>query len=156
MQLLIRLASIIVYRLLFHPLHKIPGPLFARISNIPYSISYLGGRQPYDVYALHEKYGPVVRVAPNELSFNSPQSWQDIYGIRQGHEVLIKSKFYKGGSFANQASSLVSERDPAKHREMRNYLSSAFSERSLKDQEHLIAKVIDRFIEKLGELESDL
>lgn len=103
--------------------------------------------------ALHERYGPVVRVAPGELSFCSVKSWQDIYGARVGHSPLVKSTFYEGGSFANEASSIVSERDETKHRDMRKYLSTAFSERSLKEQEYLIAKVMDRFIHGVGEEE---
>lgn len=29
---------------------------------------------------LHEKYGPVLRIAPDELSFANAQAWQDICG----------------------------------------------------------------------------
>lgn len=104
---------------------------------------------------LHEEYGPVVRVAPNELSFSSLQSWKDIYGQRAGHQTFVKSNFYAGGNFANQASSIVSEQDPANHKDMRKYLSSAFSDRSLKEQEPLIAGVIDRFIDQIGRLGGD-
>ncbi len=136
----------------FHPLSKFPGPRLAAISNLPYSRSYLGGRQPYDVLQLHEKYGPVVRVAPKELSFCSQGSWRDIYGQRSGHPPFLKSSFYDGGSFANQAHSIVSERDPDKHRDMRKYLSTAFSDRSLKEQEYLISGVIDQFIHQIGKL----
>ena len=32
---------------------------------------------------------------------------------------------------------------------MRKYLSSAFSERSLREQEYLVAEVVDQFIEKI-------
>ena len=28
---------------------------------------------------LHANYGPVVRIAPNELSYIEPQAWEDIY-----------------------------------------------------------------------------
>lgn len=31
--------------------------------------------------------GPVVRVAPNELSFINAQAWDDIYGFRVGSTV---------------------------------------------------------------------
>ncbi|GME30024.1 hypothetical protein LQ345_000377 [Neofusicoccum parvum] len=115
-------------------------------------MSYLGGRQPYDILKLHNKYGPVVRIAPNELSFNSAQSWKDIYGHRKGHETFVKSPFYDGGNFADKAHSIVSERDPEKHSEMRRYLSNAFSDRSLREQEHLIAKNVDAFIDQVGRL----
>ena len=103
---------------------------------------------------LHRQ-GPVVRVAPNELSFNTTQSWKDIYGQRKGHSPFIKSSFYDGGNFAGQAHSIVSERDPAKHSEMRKFLSNAFSDRSLKEQEYLIAGVIDQFCEQVGHYGSD-
>lgn len=95
--------------------------------------------------------GPVVRTAPNELSFNSSQSWKDIYGFRPaGHQTFVKSDFYDGGSFADRAHSIVSERDPTEHGKMRKYLSHAFSDRSLTEQEKLIAEIIDQFIEVIG------
>jgi hypothetical protein len=37
---------------------------------------------PYEVKKLHDRYGPVVRIAPGELSYNDPDAWQDIYGNR--------------------------------------------------------------------------
>ena len=134
----------------FHPLSEFPGPLLAKISNLPYSQSYMGGRQPYDLLELHERYGSVVRIAPNELSFSSAQSWKDIYGGRTLQNTFVKSTFYEGGNFANQASSIVSERDPERHRSMHKYLSAAFSDASLKEQEYLISHVIDRFIAQIG------
>ncbi|KAI0195873.1 cytochrome P450 [Astrocystis sublimbata] len=113
---------------------------------------FLGGRQPYDILALHEKYGPVVRIAPNELSFSSASSWDDIYGFRPGHRTFIKSAFYDGGSFADQAHSIVSERDPIEHGKMRKYLSHAFSDSSLKKQEELVAQNVDLLMTKLGSI----
>ena len=142
-------------RLYFDPLSAFPGPFLARVSNLPYSKSYLGGRQPFDVLALHEKYGDVVRVAPNELSFSSIKSWHDIYGANPGRLPLNKSNFYEGGGFGGKVLSIVSERDPAKHHEMRKYLSAVFSEHSLKRQENLIARVIDQFIKSIGEDKPD-
>ncbi|KAA8909875.1 benzoate 4-monooxygenase cytochrome P450 [Sphaerosporella brunnea] len=134
-----------------HPLAKFPGPVSASFSNFTYCRRFLGGRQPYKVLELHEKYGPVVRTAPNELSFSSSQSWRDIYGQRKGHQPFIKSPFYDGGNFAAEAHSIVSVRDPDEHNKMRKYLSNAFSDRSLKEQEDLITEVVDLFIEKIGQ-----
>ena len=129
---------------------KFPGPKTAAISNFWYCYWYLGGRQPYDVLALHKQYGPVVRTAPNELSFNSPASWRDIYDFRQGHRPFLKSDFYEGGTFADQCGSIVSERSPYKHGEMKKLLSHAFSQRSLTEQESLVSTAVDHFIETIG------
>lgn len=106
--------------------------------------------------------GPVVRIAPNELSFNTARSWHDIYGPRKNHDVFIKSDFYDGGNFAAESLSIVSERNPQKHGQMRKSLASAFSERSLREQEYLVAEIVDQFIGKIdperngGEGEVDL
>lgn len=93
----------------------------------------------------------MVRIAPNELSFNTSQSWRDIYSARKGHQPFIKSEFYEGGNFASETLSIVSERDPQRHARMRKYLANAFSDRSLKDQEPLIQEVVDQLIVKLEE-----
>ncbi|KAL9016827.1 MAG: hypothetical protein Q9185_005824 [Variospora sp. 1 TL-2023] len=59
--------------------------------------------------------------------------------------------FYAGGSFAARGlGSIVSERDPTEHGKMRKYLSNAFSDRSLKEQEYLVADVVDQFIGQIG------
>ncbi|KAK2616586.1 hypothetical protein QQS21_000409 [Conoideocrella luteorostrata] len=134
-----------------HPLRRIPGPLFASFSNALYSWNFMSGRQPHRQLQLHEKYGPIVRVAPNEVSFSTASSWRDIYGPRKGVGPFIKSEFYDGGNFASESLSIVSERDPKNHAEMRKYLGTAFSDRTLKSQEPLVAECIDRFIDRLGE-----
>ncbi|KAH0035830.1 benzoate 4-monooxygenase cytochrome P450, partial [Aureobasidium melanogenum] len=133
-----------------HPLYRFPGPFLASTSNIPHCLSFLGGRQPYDRLALHERYGPVVRTSPNELSFSSSQSWKDIYGSRPGHQVFRKSPFYEGASFDGKTLSIISETDSANHKKMRAQLSNAFSDKSLRDQERLITEPIDLFIDQIG------
>ncbi|TEA19202.1 Cytochrome P450 monooxygenase BOT4 [Colletotrichum sidae] len=148
------LALGLLYRIVLwwsHPLRKFPGPISASFSNALYSWNFMRGRQPYRQLELHEKYGPVVRVAPNELSFSTAASWRDIYGPRKGVEPFVKSEFYDGGNFASESLSIVSERDPRKHAEMRRYLSGAFSDRSLKSQEPLVAACVDELVGKLGE-----
>ncbi|RYP13364.1 hypothetical protein DL765_006905 [Monosporascus sp. GIB2] len=141
----------IVYNAYFHPLCRFPGPKLAAITDIPYSVWFLGGQQPFKMLELHRKYGPVVRTAPNELSFTTAQSWKDIYALRPGHKTFVKSEFYDGGSFAGRGvHSIVSERDPHSHRKMHKLLSHAFSTQSLDEQESLISQTIDRFIELVG------
>ncbi|OIW22639.1 benzoate 4-monooxygenase cytochrome P450 [Coniochaeta ligniaria NRRL 30616] len=129
-----------IYQWYFYPLSQFPGPKLAAISNFPYSRSYMGGRQPWDILKLHDTHGPVVRIAPNDLSFNTAKSC-----------CFIKSNFYDGGNFADQAHSIVSERYPDKHHQMRKFLSRTFSDTSLKGQETLINTKIDRFVERIGE-----
>jgi hypothetical protein len=48
------------------------------------------------IHALHELYGPVVRIGPNNLSFINPQAWKDIYAHKRTREQdMIKDpEFY--------------------------------------------------------------
>ena len=97
--------------------------------------------------------GPVVRVAPNDLSFNTVQSWKDIYDFRPGHRPFVKSdEWYENGSFAGRAKSIVTESDPEKHGNMRRSFSRAFSLRSLAEQETVISTHIDNLVRQIGAL----
>lgn len=97
--------------------------------------------------------GPVVRLSPNEVSFNTAKSWSDIYGFRNGHHTFIKSDFYEGGSFASRGvRSMGVERSVDAHAKMRRHLSHAFSSQSLAEQEPLVSESIDKFVNLVGEL----
>lgn len=53
------LASLIIYRLFFHPLSKVPGPKLAAISRL-YDFYYdciLGGKFVFKIEELHTQYG---------------------------------------------------------------------------------------------------
>ena len=66
----------VIYRLYFHPLSKYPGPLLARISPLPIIIALVRGRLPFFVKNAHDKYGSIVRIMPNELSFDEEPAWK--------------------------------------------------------------------------------
>jgi cytochrome P450 len=118
---------------------------------IPYSFHFLFDH-PKWVEGLHKKYGPIVRTAPNELSFISPRSWRDIYGYRKDHLVFRKSQNYDAAAFTAQTRSIVNEQDPAEHAKMRKMLAPAFSDRSLRLQWPLIDETVNTLITELAKL----
>ncbi|KAI1209970.1 benzoate 4-monooxygenase cytochrome P450 [Annulohypoxylon truncatum] len=145
----------IIYHFYFHPLSKIPGPWLAAISDIPYCWWLIGGRQPFKMLELHNKYGPTVRVGPNEVSFNTAQAWKDIHTHGSGRQTFQKGKFYDGACFATEEfnrglSTIVSERRPEVHKQMKSHWASAFSERAIVEQEELICTSVDKFIRQVG------
>ena len=85
-----------VYNLYFHPLAKFPGPKIAAITRVYYIKHLLTGRLPFTNTKLHAKYGSIVRIAPNELSFNSAEGWRDIYGNRIGKPEMSKDQLFYG------------------------------------------------------------
>jgi hypothetical protein len=73
------LIALVVYRLFFHPLAHVPGPRLAAISNIWQARHVRDGRARELGKVLHRVYGPVVRVGPNEVWFNSAEAFREIY-----------------------------------------------------------------------------
>jgi hypothetical protein len=77
--LLLSITTIVLYRLLLHPLARIPGPRLAAVSNIWHAYHARNGHM-FDLgRRLHREYGDVVRVGPNELWFNSTEAFDKIY-----------------------------------------------------------------------------
>ncbi len=73
------LVVLIVHRLFSHPLARVPGPKLAAISNIWQARHVRDGRSCELGKTLHKTYGPVVRVGPNEVWFNSVEAFKEIY-----------------------------------------------------------------------------
>jgi hypothetical protein len=61
------------------------------MTKIPYDIHLIRGDLLYKVAKLHEKYGAVVRLTPNELSYINEDAWNDIYTKQPGVGMLEKN-----------------------------------------------------------------
>jgi hypothetical protein len=80
----------IIYNVYFHPLRNYPGPKSWAATRIPWAINQFSGVLYLSTHELHKKYGNIVRIAPDELSFIDPQAWKDIYTARAGKELMHK------------------------------------------------------------------
>lgn len=65
--LTIILVSYIIYERYFSPLAKVPGPFLASFTNFWWVRTVLKRQQHLDSLALHEKYGPLVRIGPDHV-----------------------------------------------------------------------------------------
>jgi hypothetical protein len=75
----------LVNTLLRSPLRRFPGPLLAKLSPAYLFVIELAGQRAFWVHSQHQHYGPVVRIAPNELSFATVDAAKDIYlGVEVG------------------------------------------------------------------------
>ncbi|KAF5483981.1 Cytochrome P450 monooxygenase BOA3 [Colletotrichum fructicola] len=141
---------ICIYRLVFHPLAKFPGPKLAAISDLWYALAWTSGRHPFIMEKTHLKYGEVVRIAPNELSFATVPAYRDIYG----HTMKGKRPFYKTSWYQTTGDQpdIVTVLDPQEHTRQRRYLAHAFSAKALHDQEVVIHRYVDLFLAQLGRI----
>lgn len=74
-------------------LRNIPGPFVASVSNIDRVWSCATGLQMNYHLKLHEKYGPLVRIGPNHVSFADCNLIPLVYDI--------KSRFMKVSNYTN-------------------------------------------------------
>ncbi|KAF4548523.1 Averantin hydroxylase-like protein [Elsinoe fawcettii] len=96
--------------------------------------------------ALHDKYGDIVRIAPDELSFVDPRAWKDIMSHRHGDiekPSMSHQKLFEAPNIidANQED----------HRRFRRVLSHGFSAQAMQDQQPMITKYVNLLMSRLQE-----
>lgn len=98
--LIFRSLYVVVYRLYFSPLARFPGPKLAALSTW-YEAYYdlfkkpHGGQFAFHVKRLHEKYGPIVRVGPNEVHIDDPDYYNEVYSMASPSKPIDKLTRYK-------------------------------------------------------------
>ncbi|PQE33493.1 cytochrome P450 monooxygenase protein [Rutstroemia sp. NJR-2017a WRK4] len=128
----------IVQRRFFHPLQSIPGPLINSISELPATLALVSGNQHVYYRSLHEKYGPAVRVSPDELSFVSVEAREEIYGFRKGGLLMEKSPIFLGAVGNVDGQTGVSLALGGEHSRQRRALGYLFTNTALLQEEHLL------------------
>jgi cytochrome P450 len=107
----------------------------------------LRGTSQYTLHKAHERYGPVVRVAPRTLSFIDQTAWNDIYGFRNGRAALPKDpEFYNNMLLPEITITRASDDDAVP---IRRAMNSAFSHKTLLEQEPMIQSHIKRLLTQL-------
>ncbi|KAE8154562.1 putative cytochrome P450 [Aspergillus avenaceus] len=86
------LASLYLYRRTTSPLTKIPGPWYTKFTGLCLKYhEFTAGRRLF-IHQLHKKYGPVVRLSPDEVSFTSLEAIREIYA--SGGSGYDKTEYY--------------------------------------------------------------
>lgn len=68
------------------PLRDVPGPWLAKFTRL-WLLQAIRSREYQKInLQLHQKYGPIVRLAPNEYSIDDPEAAQIIY--RTKHQLV--------------------------------------------------------------------
>jgi len=126
----------LVYRLSpLHPLANYPGPFLGKVTKLWTVYVVARGRAHIYYSQLHDRYGDIVRVGPNELSIRDASIIHDL----MGPDGLPKGPYWDNRS---NTPSLIAQRDPAIHTQNRHRWAKAFSSAALKDYETNIIKRI--------------
>ena len=140
------IALLLFYRQYFHPLAGIPGPFFARFTGQWRNWNYYKGQWHDVILNLHNKYGRVVRIAPNEISIVDQKTMRILFGHGTNSE---KTDWYATWDIPNTAPGLFATRDRKEHAFLRRRVSAAYSMTAVLKFETHLQDCFDLLFEKM-------
>ncbi|KAL6711053.1 hypothetical protein ACN47E_006928 [Coniothyrium glycines] len=134
-----------IYRIHFHPLSHIPGPVLPKITSLWLHYHAYIGDEASTTHKLHALYGPNVRVSPNEVDISDADAIPHIYVSRGG--------FPKAPCYANfdiDGHKTIFSTTEADYRSPRaKAVVAMFSTKSLRENELAIWECVDRMVERM-------
>ncbi|KAG6260304.1 hypothetical protein E4U48_008424, partial [Claviceps purpurea] len=100
---------------------------------------------------LHKKYGPIVRVAPNQVAVADLETVKSVYTIK---ETYRKTKFYEL-LVSRPIQTVFSTADVELHRKLRRLMASQMSESSLKSMLPQVTSHVELAIQRMKEESKD-
>ncbi|OKL64358.1 hypothetical protein UA08_00972 [Talaromyces atroroseus] len=143
---LLYLACIATYRLLFHPLAGFPGPKYAALSRWHecYFDVYQQGKFIFWIEKQHEKYGPIIRITPDELHILDADFWETLF-TKAGR---VDKYSWMASRFGNETSVLTTAGHDL-HRVRRNALNPYFSRQRILGLQATIQQKLSIFLEQI-------
>jgi cytochrome P450 len=108
-------------------LTKIPGPWYSRFTHLALKYETIRGRRAFYVHNLHLQYGPIVRIAPNEVAIADLAAFSQIHKVGSGFH---KAPWYDTIT-PNRPPGIFTMRDPHRHAARRRLFAQPFSNSAL-------------------------
>lgn len=146
------LLSIAVYRLFFHPLARVPGPKLAAVSTLWLAYHSRKGKNHTFQPNLHRKYGPIVRISPNQVLVCSEEAVRAAYSAGSPY---IKGPWYqvckapRSKARGDDSFDLLTEMDKDKYRLQRRAIGPSYSIAGVEKHERLLDKYLDKYVSRL-------
>ncbi|OTA81849.1 hypothetical protein M434DRAFT_37375 [Hypoxylon sp. CO27-5] len=125
-----------------------PGPLLAKLTNCYTGFFAVKRDLHTEIWRNHQKYGPVVRIGPDRLVFNSTTALRDIYQ----NERVTKPPTYLSTQTKPGAYSIWNALDRGLHGRKRKLVGRATTDASMREFEPSMVEQVDIFIRQLGRL----
>ena len=145
---LLYISFLLAARFIFSPIAKFPGPKLAA-STFFYEFYYdfvCRGRYEFKIEELHEQYGPVVRINPDELHINDPEFFSEIY-VTSGVRKSSRPASHRNGTPSRESTATTLDHDH--HRQRRKALDPYFSKNMVTKLEPAIQVTVQRLHERL-------
>ncbi|CAI7678314.1 unnamed protein product [Penicillium pancosmium] len=134
-----------IYRVYTGPLAHLPGPAISKWTGLVLQRHLFAGDRPRYVQKLHQEYGPIVRISPNELDVSDSAAAKGIH--------KVTSRFYKGRFYEHighrSPKTLFSSTDPQFHAYRRRLLGGPMSETSIRQHESAVTQKVKLCIDQM-------
>jgi hypothetical protein len=145
------LAITLLVRRTFRPdLRTIPGPFLASVSNFYRLAMVLRGQSHWETTKLHQTYGNYLRLGPNFVSINDPESLPIVYGIAKGFR---KSDFYNALDPVTNGQlmqTMFATQSDDWHRAQRKPIAHAYAMSTLTSYEPLVDSTTSILMDVIG------
>ncbi|KAK7404080.1 hypothetical protein QQX98_010138 [Neonectria punicea] len=141
-------ATVAFYRLFLHPLARFPGPKFAAATRW-YEAYYdiiQNGQYTSKIAKMHERYGPIIRISPDELHINDPSFFPTLFrheGRWDKYAWAVNAQSIHGAT--------IFTADHDQHKARRQPLNPYFSKAKVASRQGMIRKKLVRLCERISE-----
>ncbi|KAI4954248.1 hypothetical protein J4E91_001958 [Alternaria rosae] len=138
-----------IYTRTLHPLAKIPGPFWASVSRTWLMWHHHKGDIEIVERVLHQKYGPIIRIAPDEVVTTDTTAIPHIYPVQK---ALEKTDWYNPWrpSGLNSQPDLFTQTNEKAHTAYRRIVGGVYSLSSILKNEPNLDATLELFLERLG------
>lgn len=134
-----------IYRVAFHPLSHIPGPLLPKLTSMWLWYHAYIGDEATVIHNAHARYGPFVRVSPNEVDISDADAIDPIYVKRGG---FLKAPCY--GNFDIDGHKTIFSTIDVDYRSPRaKAVVPMFSTKNIRDNEVALYGCVDRLVNRM-------
>ncbi|KAG9242947.1 cytochrome P450 [Calycina marina] len=149
--LIFRTLVLYTYRILYHPLARFPGPKISaatRWREAYYDLFYgMGGQYTREISRMHEEYGPVLRIGPNEISVNDPWFHEQVYATHPE----VRNKIPMIANILGTTEGTFGSIDHHMHRKRKAACSVFFSDSNIVKAEPMLRRHVENFSNRLKE-----
>ncbi|KAL4861445.1 cytochrome P450 [Aspergillus spectabilis] len=129
------------------PLRHVPGPWITRFTGIEIIVATIKGRRGYKLEDYHKRYGPIVRISPNEVSFADYRFYRIIY--TDAKTVLKDPRFYEPAKFLKKGN-IFQFINPEEHAARRKLSAPSYSTQSISALDETIRRKADDLVARLA------
>ena len=134
---------------LTNPRRHVPGPWWAKYTSLPMTYHRWVVPDKFRwAHGLHQRYGPVILIAPDEVSVGSLTGLQAVHKMGTGFR---KGAFHENFRVGSEPA-LFDMTDARAHAERRRLFSRAFTAKSLRDDwEPEVRRIVEKAVVRIRE-----